>query len=203
MCSPKKRKRSTFDDDKSVSPEPDVDAYKKGAELFGGTPAGSPLTLEEDASQVLSAEEENHISTADAATFPSDESPQRKSHRPAPAKQKYTKGKRKGRKALDEDPGTLADRDFGTAIVVEHARSDEAVSSNGEEAEGDEGDEGRDVPEQENAVKTEEGREWLIDVAADCWKMMLTCCYSSPKEDRSRLFELVREELCNASRQVS
>ncbi|KAK4696402.1 hypothetical protein P7C71_g1509, partial [Lecanoromycetidae sp. Uapishka_2] len=152
--SPKKRKRSTFEDGSSSSPEPEADSYHKAKELFKDTPAGSPLTLEEDASQAASADDEGHVPTASANAFPSDESAQREPLRPAPAKQKYKKGKRKGKRVVDEDPSISDHRSFGPANVIEHVRSDEAMSSNGEDAEVDEE---RDVPEVENVVKTEEG----------------------------------------------
>lgn len=126
--------------------------------MFGGKPARSPLILEEDASQGASAEEEQQEAIVDAATPPSDESPQRRSLRPAPAKQKYKKGKRKGKKILDEEFKALPDRVLGTPTPVEHARNDELLSSNGEEVELDDG---REVPGQDNVVKTEEGGEWL------------------------------------------
>lgn len=158
-ASPKKRKRSTFEDDSSISPEPEADSYARVAVAMRGTPAGSPLTLEEDASQIASADEEDRVATVDEAAFPIDESPQRKSLRPAPTNLKHLKGKRKGRKTLDElkeEHRSSINKAFGGAIAVEQVPSDEAMSSNGEEAEVDEG---HDPPEQENVGKTEEGRE--------------------------------------------
>lgn len=199
LSSPKKRKRLSFEEDSSSSPEHDVARYKKAVEVLRATPAGSPLTLEEDASQGASAEEDNRVATVDVATFPSDESLQRKTLRPAPAKQKYKKGKRKGKRILDEESGTLPDRVLGTGTTAEHMRSDEVMSSNGEEAEVEEGN---DIPEKDNAVRSEEGCKWLWNTFRRSLDADADCDYSDAEEDSPGLFKFLGKVLCDSSRQV-
>ena len=152
--SPKKRKRSSFEDDSSISsPEIIVDSYMITTEQARRQPCAGPSSLEENTSQGMSAEEDGHLNPIDANTSPHDEITQTVSFRPDPARQKHRKGKRKGKRIYEDDMKSLLDKGTNEVDAIENIASDEATSSNGGEVDLEDCP---DIPEQENTAKSTE-----------------------------------------------
>ena len=154
--SPRKRKRSSFEEDSLSDHEPST-------RLFSDT----TTTLVENAFPDVSAEEDNQEANMD---LHGSDNLSRKAQQYAPTRDNYQKGKRKVKKIRDDQNEETGDTFTGTVLRTEQREGHEAGYSNGEDMEVDEAG---DVPEADNLVKTEEGglsllvssRQWVDGVA--------------------------------------
>lgn len=149
--SPRKRKRSSLEND-SISdrdslPEPST----KTTKFFRSTSAGA---LVEDPYPGDSAEEDDQALVNDAVLLPISEAAAKKSPETVSFKQNYRRGKRKGKKISNDDVGIVGNGNPGAKGLNKHEANQGAVSSN--EGEDDDNEAG-DVPCADNAVKTEGG----------------------------------------------
>lgn len=148
--SPRKRKRSSLEQDSTSDQDFVAESSMKGTKMFRNISAG---TLVETASPSESADEEQEL-VVDPTTLLEIRS--QKSPRSASPKQKYKKGKRKGRKVRNEESATM-DENPVTDSPTRDEEQHELSYSNEEEVEN--GEVG-DIAEADNGVKTEEGGKW-------------------------------------------
>ena len=118
--------------------------------LFSNTAA----TLVENASLDASGDEDDQEAIIDTEALPNSNIQSRKAQQYVPTKQKYQKGKRKGKKTRDDRTEDTGDSVTGAELRSEQREGHTTGYSNGEDMEVD--DTG-DVPEADNLVKTEEG----------------------------------------------
>ena len=111
-------------------------------------------TLIETASLDASGEEDDREAVIDTAVLSNSNLQPRKAQQYGPMKQKYQKGKRKGKKTPDDRTEDTGDSITGAELRSEQRDGHEASYSNGEDMDAD--DTG-DVPEADNLVKNEEG----------------------------------------------
>ena len=111
-------------------------------------------TLVGNASLDASGDEDDQEAIIDTEALPSSYIKSRKAQQYVPTRQKYQKGKRKGKKTRDDRTEDTGGSVTGAELRSEQREGHEAGYSNGEDMEVD--DTG-DVPEVDNLVKTEEG----------------------------------------------
>lgn len=146
-----KRKRSRFEDESASDQDTMREPSTKAMKLFDDSVAEASVKLDTDvASHVLAVECDMQV-IADTAVSPSNEEQPRKPQ--AIPKQKHKKGKRKGKRAPNNESANAENASSGADSTGEQGGNAEAVYSNEEDAQMENMAEG---VEAENPVKMEE-----------------------------------------------
>lgn len=150
--SPRKRKYSSVEHDSQSEQETPEVPIAKSTKIFRNSSAG---TLVETASPIESGnEEDNHEIVADTATIPPEGLELKKSSEPMLSKeQRYTKGKRKGRKIRYGDRENFQEEEPRADSPSRIAETHDLIESNDEDMENDDAGDVQDV---DHAVKADE-----------------------------------------------
>ena len=146
-----KRKRSKFEDGSASDQDTMREPSTKAMKLFDNSAAEASVKLDTDVASHLLAVECDMPVIADTAMSPSNEEQPRKPQ--AIPKQKHKKGKRKGKRPQNNEPGNAEIASSGADSTGEQGGNAEAVYSNEEDAQMENMAEG---VEAENPVKMEE-----------------------------------------------
>lgn len=158
LSTPMKRKRSSFEQDSASDQDSMPEPSKKAIKLFDNNAAeASAKSGAEIAADVPAANGDLQV-IAHSAMSPSNEEQPRKPQ--ALPKQKHKKGKRKGKRTLNDEPANAEHAGSGAESTVEHGGNAEAMYSNEEDAPMENMAEG---VEAENSLKMEE-RKRIHDV---------------------------------------
>ena len=149
--SPRKRKRSSLEDD-SISDQESLSGPSiKATKLFRSASASAMV---EDPYLDDSAEDDGQVVAAKTAASAMSETRSRNSPEILLPKENYRKSRRKGRKPSDDDVDNESTGAPKLRNATRRGENQDAVSSNEDE---DDNDEAGDVPGAENTAKTEEG----------------------------------------------
>ncbi|KAF6236549.1 hypothetical protein HO173_005330 [Letharia columbiana] len=132
LSTPMKRKRSSFEQDSASDQDSMPEPSKKAIKLFDNNAAeASAKSGAEIAADVPAANSDLQV-IAHSAMSPSNEEQPRKPQ--ALPKQKHKKGKRKGKRTLNDEPANAEHAGSGAESTVEHGGNAEAMYSNEEDA---------------------------------------------------------------------
>ena len=148
--SPRKRKRSSFEQDNISGRGSILESSTKGTKTFRDTSAGAMLEDSYPGGFV----EDNHEVAVDTIVVSMNKAQSRETPEIDSVQQKYHKGKRKRENFNDSELGIMDNSVFRTASPAGEVENPDAVSS---DEEVDEDDDAGEAPGMENAVKTKEG----------------------------------------------
>lgn len=152
-----KRKRSRFEDESASDQDTMREPSTKAMKLFDNSAAEASVNVDTDvASHVLAVECDMQV-IADTAMSPSNEEQPRKPQ--TIPKQKHKKGKRKGKRAPNNESANVENASSGADSTGEQGGNAEAVHSNEEDAQMENMAEGAEAG---NPVKMEE-RKRILD----------------------------------------
>ena len=158
--SPRKRKRSSIEDDSLIRQELLEGPSSKAAKTFGSPSTGYPATLDDRISHPVQVEEVDQEDIDDTVVFPNNDLESKKAQQSTIPKQKYKKGRRKGKKPIGEELMAVDIRGSGAGSPGGLGEDIEAMYSNGEDAEME--DLGEGPEETENPMKNEEGCKSIL-----------------------------------------
>lgn len=148
---PVKRKRSSFEEDSASDQGTMREPSTKAMKLFDNNAAEASARQDTDIPSNVPAVNCDLSVVTDTASAPSNEEQPRKPQ--VLLKQKYKKGKRKGKRTPTDEPANAENAGSGAESTVEHGGNAEAMYSNEEDAQMENMAEG---VEAENPVKLEE-----------------------------------------------
>ena len=163
--SPRKRKRSSSTHDSISDGDSLLEPSIKAAKLFESTSVGADpypaeSAEEEEEEDEEDREEEDQEAALDSATISVNPAHPKRYSENALSKLKYQKGKQKGKKVTNEGVANIRNGTLRVETPTGHEENQDAVLSN---EEGEDNDEGGEIAEAENSIKTEEGRKCSLE----------------------------------------